>query len=149
MSNTSSITKAVEDETVFTWTITNLEVMPEYKNMTNVVKNVFYTYTGVYQSYSSSITGVMELNKPDVIDFVDYYSLTENEVIEWICSKINLDSFKNNIQENIQQQVQPELPTFFGLPWQDPSGNIIQDPSGNIIQDPSGNIIQDPSGNII
>jgi hypothetical protein len=123
------------DNTVFKWTIRNLEIIPNDNGMINVVKSIHYTYTGTYESYSAEIEGVTYLESPESSNYKPYEELTHDEVVSWIQTKYDIGLFNKNIIEQLQQKIVPPPTSIIGiLPWSvDISNNTITDISGTDI----------------
>jgi len=153
-------------DTIFDWSINNLEVAAYLNGYTNVVTAVHYTYIGKFRNgpnadeYTGIITGVLYTDPPTSSTYTPYNSLTQAQIISWITAKYDMSLFNKNIIEQIQAQVTPVITVTvnLGLPWTissdaDVSGNTVIDASGNISGfDASNNLPPPPfdiSGNTI
>ena len=110
-------------DTIFTWQINNFEIIPNYNGLANVVKTVYFTYTGTYENYTAKIDGTVTLEDPNPINFAPYENLQQNDAINWITAKYDIGVFNRNIIEQIQTQITPPPQTIFGLPWTLDSNN--------------------------
>lgn len=110
------------------WQVTKLDVVPLLDNLNNVVLNVHWKLTLTYQGITDSIEGIYPLDPPNQEAFVDYNSLTEQQVLDWIFNapvikerfkypldkesieKLLLDRLKQKYDEQVQAQSSQ-------LPW--------------------------------
>ncbi len=96
--------------------------------MTDVVKSASWTRTATEvigegeeaKIYTSSFPGVTPFSAPDPAAFTPYEDITEEQVIGWIESKVDMASIDAMVTKNVEDQINPpvvELP----LPWAPPT----------------------------
>tara|TARA_R100000458_G_C8268385_1_gene243220 strand:- start:1930 stop:2274 length:345 start_codon:yes stop_codon:yes gene_type:complete len=108
----------------YTWKIKEINIAPELEvdgiDMINVVRSVVYEYTGQKGSGDSKKTftypNISYLPTPDNDNFISLHDLKESDVREWLKSIEPIDSMKEIIIKNIEEQEKPtHVPT--ALPW--------------------------------
>jgi hypothetical protein len=104
----------------WTWNINEISVMPQLENKTNVVINAKYTLTGSDGNKSFSLSGIESFSYIDGNDFIEFDSLTEQQIINWITNKFDsdlLNIMKNRIQTQIDILESPNTLVNLELPW--------------------------------
>lgn len=103
----------------FSWDITGMEVYPQYGQFSNVVVRVKWTYTCGFQEQTASTNGECELDLPqDGAPFVDFQSLTKEQVIEWIKTKLmDQEQFFKTFTMKLVEDKLKTKPVSIPLPW--------------------------------
>jgi len=92
-----------------TWTINNLD----RETADGLVTTIHWGATSVDGDFVASIVNTQQLERGD--SFVDYASLTEATVLEWLWSKVDKDVVEAALAAQIEAQKAPVKAS--GLPW--------------------------------
>lgn len=106
---------------IFTWTIANMQVVPQIDGETDVVVQASWVCTGVEdaddKTYTSSAEGVGFFTAPQQGQpFTPYDQLTQEQVLNWVWQTISQEKIESGVQGQINNQINPptvDLP----LPW--------------------------------
>ena len=103
----------------YTWSISKLDCTPSENGLTNVVKDIEWTFTGQDENgISSSISKSSSISSPDPEEFVDYSTLTEETIIGWLESRHidDIEFLKLKIDSDIASHYKPPIISL-PLPW--------------------------------
>ena len=101
----------------YTWNILNIEVIPSYKGLTDIVCNVDFEYTGVNdEGVSHTIKRRIPFYTVDPNNYTPYNQLTKDQIVNWIKSSINMESNNKLMEHEISIKTRPE-PQEKPLPW--------------------------------
>jgi len=92
-----------------TWTINNLD----HETADGLVTTIHWGATAVDGDFTASIVNTQQLERGD--SFVDYASLTEATVLEWLWSKVDKEVVEAALAAQIKAQKAPVKAS--GLPW--------------------------------
>ena len=92
-----------------TWTINNLD----RETADGLVTTIHWGATAVDGDFVASIVNTQQLERGD--SFVDYASLTEATVLEWLWSKVDKEVVEAALTAQIDAQKVPVKAS--GLPW--------------------------------
>jgi L-aminopeptidase/D-esterase-like protein len=92
-----------------TWTINNLD----RETADGLVTTIHWGATAVDGDFVASIVNTQQLERGD--SFVDYASLTEATVLEWLWSKVDKEVVEAALAAQIEAQRNPVQAS--GLPW--------------------------------
>lgn len=92
-----------------TWTINNLD----RNTADGLVTTIHWGATAVDGDFVASICNTQQLERGD--SFVDYASLTEATVLEWLWSKVDKEVVEAALTAQIDAQKAPVKAS--GLPW--------------------------------
>jgi hypothetical protein len=92
-----------------TWTINNLD----RETADGLVTNIHWAALAVDGDFSASIYNTQQLERGD--SFVDYATLTEATVLEWLWSKVDKEVVEAALAAQIEAQRNPVKDS--GLPW--------------------------------
>lgn len=101
------------------WIITDLDSYPESDGHQNVVYNVHWSRVATYGSYVSTVYGVKNILFNLNGSFIPYNNLTEEQVINWLESSIDIDKISeidSELDKKISEQINPSSLTL-QLPW--------------------------------
>ena len=109
----------------FTWTIANMQVVPQLDGETDVVVQATWVCTGVEvangKTYTNSAEGGGYFQAPQQgAPFIPYDQLTQEQVLGWIWQTISQEKIESGVQGQLNNQINPptvQLP----LPWAAPS----------------------------
>jgi hypothetical protein len=101
----------------YTWSISKLDCAPSENGLTNIVKIIYWTLTGVDENgVSSSMSNSYPLSTPSPEAFTDYSTLTQETVIGWLESNLDVGYIKSRLSNEISSQYNPPI-TPLPLPW--------------------------------
>jgi hypothetical protein len=101
----------------YTWSISRLDCAPSENGLTNIVKIIHWTLTGVDENgVSSSMSNSYPLSTPSPEAFTDYSTLTQETVISWLESNLDVGYIKTRLSNEISSQYNPPI-TSLPLPW--------------------------------
>ena len=108
----------------YTWNIMQLDCSPLENGLTNVIKAIHWMYTAQEvdgDQLISSCSSYYTLPFPEPEQFVDFETLTEEQVIGWLESTINVSMLRNTLANEIATQHNPPIRSL-PLPW-----NVIEE----------------------
>lgn len=101
----------------YTWSILQLDCAPSENGLTNVVKVIHWSLTGQDENgISASIKNSYPLPEPNPEQFTDYSTLTEETVIGWLQSNLDIGYLQKKLADEIASQYNPPI-TPLPLPW--------------------------------
>ncbi len=101
----------------YTWSISRLDCAPSENSLTNVVKVIHWVLTGKDENnISASMGNSYPLPSPSPEAFTDYSTLTEEIVIQWLESNLDVNYIKTRLLNEIELQYNPPI-TPLPLPW--------------------------------
>ena len=104
----------------YTYKIIKIHTYPTFNELTDVVKDIEYEYTGVEGTGDDKKTAVIyrtcSLGDPDPANFKAYADLTEADVREFVKETVNIDHNKFMIGQMIAEQNLPAKEDK-ALPW--------------------------------
>lgn len=90
-----------------TYKINRLEVIPSYNQFINIVKIVHYSIIMKDGDYSAEIIDYIKLSEPEPFEFIAYDSLTEDTVINWIKSNVDILRIENALKQKLESIKNP------------------------------------------
>lgn len=110
--------------TTYKWTISMLECMPNYNGLENVVQTIRWRFSGDDGVNFAEIYNATPMAVPDPAEFVQYNSLTEEQVVTWLTDALGehgVESAKAAIDARLADLANPPV-IIPELPWtQQPS----------------------------
>ena len=104
----------------YTYRIIKTITYPTYNNLTDVIKEIEYEYTGVEGTGENRKEAVINrtcvLNDPDPENFTAFADLTEANVREFVKQTVNVDHNKSMIGQMLAEKALPEKENK-PLPW--------------------------------
>jgi hypothetical protein len=103
-----------------TWKVAGMTVMPTLDDKTNVVVRVNCLISAIDGDFKASTSMGQSLKLDDGQQFVDYQSLTEEKVLEWVKTQgaEELAQAENFVQKVIENQKNPSVVAIEKpLPW--------------------------------
>jgi hypothetical protein len=101
----------------YTWSISKLDCAPAENGLTNIVKVIHWGLTGVDENgVSASMNNSYPLPSPSPEAFTDYSTLTQETVISWLESNLDVGYIKSRLSNEIASQYNPPI-TPLPLPW--------------------------------
>ena len=105
--------------TTYTWKVLNLETIASVDNLANIVSVVRWLITGADGTNTATVEGTVELDLPVAEGFIEYASLTEEQVLTWTKEKLGADlenRYNLYLDEQLVKMAKPEA-TITDLPW--------------------------------
>jgi len=101
----------------YTWGISRLECAPAENGLTNIVKIIHWIFAGKDENGTSAAIGnSYPLSIPSPESFTDYSTLTEETVIGWLESSLDVGYLQTVLADEIASQYNPPI-TPLPLPW--------------------------------
>jgi hypothetical protein len=103
----------------YTWNIAQLDCAPVENGLTNVIKTIHWTYTAQEtdgDQLISSCNNCYPITSPTPEQFVDFDTLTEEQVIGWLENSLDMSILQNNLADQIIAQQNPPIAPL-PLPW--------------------------------
>ena len=101
----------------YTWGISRLDCAPSENGLTDVVKTIHWGLTGIDENgISASMSNSYPLPSPTPEGFTDYSLLTEETVIGWLESNLDVGYLHTYLANQIASQYNPPI-TPLPLPW--------------------------------
>jgi len=103
--------------TVITWTISQLDCLPQSAEGPDFVVTAHWQCVGVDGAYTSSVYSTCSFPMTQGTNFVPYNELTQDQVLNW-CWENGVDQAATEaaVQQQIDNQVNPPIITP-PLPW--------------------------------
>lgn len=95
----------------YTWLINALEYAPELDGLAKVIVAVHWTYLGEKDGITQSVYGAQPVGKPDEEHFIPFEDITEDEVIGWLESELDVPAMQRNLAEQIENIINPKIIT--------------------------------------
>ena len=98
--------------------IVKLDVKVLDNGLSDVVYVVHWKYTATTQDeeFTSTTSGVANIPSPDPENFIPFEDLTQSQVEDWVESAVDLEKFKNNL-DNIILEKQTPTTELKDVPW--------------------------------
>ncbi len=98
-----------EYTTLYRWYIESMDVMPNNDGYTNYVARVMWRYNAINNvGFESNIFGQTSFNDfPN--PYTNYQDITEQQAIDWILQKENVDALKFKLDLIIVQKMNPSI----------------------------------------
>jgi hypothetical protein len=102
----------------YSWVITELERESTINGLSDVIIRVRYRYIGTDSEtqLTGEFFGATPMPLPSSENFIPYSELTEQNIIDWLLLKANIDHMKEKIEQQITQKMSPPI-VDFTLPW--------------------------------
>tara|TARA_R110000868_G_scaffold29897_1_gene111205 strand:+ start:5718 stop:6278 length:561 start_codon:yes stop_codon:yes gene_type:complete len=135
----------------YTWNIFGIDCAPSENGLINVVKIVHWGLTGVDENgVSASFSNSYPLPSQSPEAFTDYSTLTEETVIGWLESNLDIGYLQTVIANEIASKYNPPI-TSLPLPWveveepiitEEPVIEVIEEPV--VVEEPVLEVIEEP-----
>lgn len=102
--------------TVYTWNVNTMDTAPSEDGLSDVVKVIHWRYSATNDTHTAEVYSTVSLNAPDAEHFTAFENLTEEEVIAWVESKVDVESMKANLDSQLERLANPPIVTKQG-PW--------------------------------
>ena len=100
-----------EDMLTYSWNITSVDVI-NWNTYTNIVRKVYYTFTGVYMDHEYIITkkAILNLQGLETAEPLEFSDLTQEIVVGWLQEHLLEEvknSYKSECAVKITEMVHP------------------------------------------
>ena len=111
----------------YTWSISKLDCAPSENGLTDVVKIIHWKLraqddNGVF----SEICNSYPLPSPTAESFTNYSTLTEETVIDWLESSLDVGYLQTTLTDKIITQYNPPIATL-PLPWMKIEESVVEE----------------------
>lgn len=100
----------------YTWNVNTMDAAPSEDGLTDVVKVVHWRLTASDGVHSVDAYSTVSLDSPDPEHYTAFADLTQEQVISWVESRLDVDSLKSNLETQLQNLANPPIVTLQG-PW--------------------------------
>ena len=101
---------------IYKWVIYKLDTVKQEGNLFDVVKNVHWRYQAIDGEYLADTFDAFKCDSPSESDFTAYPDLTENQIIEWLESGLNINDLQYGLNIQLEQLKNPPIINL-PLPW--------------------------------
>jgi hypothetical protein len=107
-------------ETVYSWSIPQMEEKPQEGNLLDVVVKVYFTRMAILnfegKAYNAKYFGCYDCPTPSGTDYTAYPDLTESQVIGWLEAGLDVALIDAQLDAQIEVQINPPI-IALPLPW--------------------------------
>lgn len=97
----------------YIWTISALDCIVSKDNLQNVVKTVHWRYRLTDENnVSVEIFGAQPVGEPNPDEFQPYEDLTEEIVVGWLESTMDIDAKQQTLQDKLEVKLHPTVVTL-------------------------------------
>jgi hypothetical protein len=101
----------------YTWAIAQLDCASSEDGLQNVVKTIHWRYQGTDGTHTVESYGSVGVGPLDPDDFTPYPDLTQERVIIWLESSLDVDALQAGLAAQIAALITPPIVSP-ALPWQ-------------------------------
>jgi len=102
-----------------------MDTAPSDNGLADVVKVIHWRLTAKNETHSADTYSTLSLDAPDPESFTSFDSLTEEQVISWVESKLDVDSIKLGLNAQLELLANPPIVVKQG-PWVPVSPTVMQ-----------------------
>jgi hypothetical protein len=111
----------------YTWNISRLDCVASENGLTDVVKIIHWGLTGIDENgISASMSNSYPLPSPTPEAFTDYSTLTEETVIGWLESNLDVGYLHTILANEIESKYHPTI-TPLPLPWMKVEEPVVEE----------------------
>jgi len=100
----------------YTWHFGPFECITKLDSLNNVVEKIHWRLVGSVEENNAEAYGLITLETSQLESFIPFQELTEEIVIEWVTSKLNMDPIYADIERQLDLIINPRK-TILGAPW--------------------------------
>ena len=123
----------------YTWSIFRLDCAPSENGLTDVVKVIHWILQAQDENgITASCNNSYPLPSPSPEAFTDYSTLTEETVIGWLESNLDVGYLRSRLANEIAIQYNPPV-TPLPLPWvkvEEPVPEVVEEPVSEVVEEP-------------
>jgi len=106
--------------TIYNWVISQMEEKPKEGTLLDVVTKVYFIRSANLdfegKTYYSKYYGSYDCPSPSSTDYTAYPDLTENQVIGWLETGLDVNVINAQLDAQIEEQINPPI-IALPLPW--------------------------------
>ena len=91
--------------------IVAMDCYVDYDGLKDSIQNVHWVYEATDGTYTTSSIGVETLDAPSAEGFTPFDELSEADVVAWLEAKVDLDSLKANLDDQLDKIANPVIVT--------------------------------------
>jgi len=100
-----------------TWTISQLDCVPQEDGLTDVVVTAHWNCTATQNEYSAQVYGTSSFTLEQGAGFTPYADLTQDQVLGWCWTNgVDKDATEANVEAQLEAQINPPIISP-ALPW--------------------------------
>lgn len=100
----------------YKWNVNTMDVAPSADGLNDVVKVIHWRLSATDGQYNADSYSTVSLETPDSENFTAFDALTEEQVIAWVESKVDVESIKAGLQNQLEALANPPVVVKSG-PW--------------------------------
>ena len=113
--------------TTYKWIFYAFDTVPSENNLNSVVKTIHCRLDANDGTHNCEVYSSISLDPPNSENYTEFDSLTEEQVISWVESKVDVQALKADLDKNLELLANPPLVTK-SAPWAVlPSENLPTD----------------------
>lgn len=93
----------------YKWNVNTMDVAPSANGLSDVVKVIHWRLSATDGQYYTDSYSTVSLDAPDAENFTSFDSLTEEQVIAWVESKVDVESVKTGLQNQLAALANPPI----------------------------------------
>jgi len=101
----------------YNWVVSSLDTAPVDGELNDVVKVVHWRYQATDGDYQAEVYSSFACGEPSETDFTAYPNLTEEQVIGWLESGLDVEAMQESLANQIADLKNPKIVSL-PLPWQ-------------------------------
>ena len=102
--------------TTYKWNVNTMDVATSSDGLSNVVKVIHWRLSAVNESYYTDTYSTVSLEAPDAANFIEFDALTEEQVIAWVESKLDVVTLKAGLDAQLALLANPPIVVKYA-PW--------------------------------
>jgi len=100
----------------YTWNVNTMDTAPSQDGLSNVVKVIHWRLNANDGTHYVDSYSTVSLDTPDSENFTDFSDLTEEQVIGWVESKVDVAKIKEGLEKQLEALANPPIVVKQG-PW--------------------------------
>jgi hypothetical protein len=106
-------------ELVYQWEIMNLHPKKSLNGLNDVISAITYVYRGTREDgIQGFVSDKLDLDVPNSETFINYSNISQETIISWLESNLDVEELKINIQNRIEDDLlEFTKPYDLPLPW--------------------------------
>ena len=96
----------------YTWKINAVDCYTSKDGLEKVAYNVHWSFFATDGENNASMIGVQSVGEPSPDNFTPFDQLTEEQVVSWITSSMDVEQMQANLDKQIEDLVAPKVVTL-------------------------------------